>query len=161
MNLGPSRDPSSRAVAGRAAYLLLHNTSEVVTPDPEGRQILRYPRGAVVFQDGHVVEVGPASELTRRHGEARPINANGRLVTPGLVDCHTHMIFGGHRAVEFQRKLGGETYGAIAASGGGIRSTVRVTGDEREDTHEKLLWERRERWRASGCTTVDVKRAYG
>src|SRR5438874_1255913 len=100
MNLGPARDPSSRAVAGRAAYLILHNTSEVVTPDTDGRSILRFPKGAVVFQDGHVVEVGPAAELSRRHVEARPINANGRLVTPGLVDCHTHMIFGGHRAGE-------------------------------------------------------------
>src|SRR5580765_4562812 len=161
MNLGPPRDTSSRAVAGRAAYLLLHNTSEVVTPDPEGRQILRYPRGAIVFQDGHVVEVGPAAELTRRHGEARPINANGRLVTPGLVDCHTHMIFGGHRAVEFQRRLAGESYEAIARSGGGIRATVAATAAEREDTLEKSLSARLERWRASGCTTVEVKSGYG
>src|SRR5213075_663941 len=152
MNLGPPRDPSSRAVAGRAAYLLLHNTSEVVTPDPEGRQILRIPRGAIVFQDGHVVEVGPAAELSRRHGEARPINANGRLVTPGLVDCHTHMIFGGHRAVEFQRKLAGESYAAIAAAGGGIRSTVRATMGDRVDALEKTLANRLERWRANGCT---------
>jgi imidazolonepropionase len=161
MNLGPPRDPSSRAVAGRAAYLILHNTSEVVTPDPEGREILRYPRGAIVFQDGHVVEVGPAAEVSRRHGEARPINANGRLVTPGLVDCHTHMLFGGHRAAEFQRKLAGETYQSIAKSGGGIRSTVAATQAEREDTLEKSLSARLERWRASGCTTVEVKSGYG
>ena len=161
MNLGPARDPSSRAVAGRAAYVILHNTSEVVTPDAEGTRIVRYPKGGVVFQDGHVVEVGPAAELSRRHVEARPINANGRLVTPGLVDCHTHMIFGGHRAGEFQRRLAGETYAAIAKSGGGIRATVRDTAAEREDTLEKSLSARLERWRASGCTTVEVKSGYG
>jgi imidazolonepropionase len=161
MNLGPARDPSLRAVAGRAAYLILHNTSEVVTPDAEGKQILRYPKGAVVFQDGHVVEVGPAAELSRRHVEARPINANGRLVTPGLVDCHTHMIFGGHRAGEFQRRLAGESYAAIAKGGGGIRATVAATLAEREDTLEKSLSARLERWRASGCTTVEVKSGYG
>src|SRR5688572_13110848 len=93
-------DPQNKAVAGRTSYLIVHNTSEVVTPDPEGRKILRYPRGAVVFQDGRVLEVGPVAELSRRHGDARPLSANGRMVTPGLVDCHTHMIFAGHRAAE-------------------------------------------------------------
>jgi len=159
MSVGPVS--GTKAVAGRAAYLMVHNTSEVVTPDPEGRRVLRFPRGAIVFQDGKVVEVGPGAELTRRHGEARPINANGRLVTPGLVDCHTHMIFGGNRAGELQRKLAGESYAAIAASGGGIRSTVGATAVERDDTLEKTLSARLERWRANGCTTVEVKSGYG
>jgi imidazolonepropionase len=151
----------AKVVAGRAAYLLVHNTSEVVTADPEGRRVLRYPRGAIVFQDGNVIEVGAAGELSRRHAEARPINAHGRLVTPGLVDCHTHMIFGGHRAGELQRRLAGESYAAIAAQGGGIRSTVAATDAEREDALEKSLSARLERWRASGCTTVEVKSGYG
>src|SRR5258706_9904305 len=155
MSLGSGT--GSKVVAGRAAYLLLHNTSEVVAPDAEGRGLLRYPGGAVVFQDGHVVEVGPASELSRRHGEARPINARGRLVTPGLVDCHTHMIFGGHRAGEFQRRLAGESYAAIAAAGGGIRATVAATESEREDALEKMLSARLPGRRANGWTTVGVK----
>jgi imidazolonepropionase len=161
MGLGPSRDPSARAVAGRTSYLILHNTSEVVTPDPGGRAVLRYPRGAIVFQEGRVLEVGPGPELTRRHPEARPLNAYGKLVTPGLVDCHTHMIFAGHRAEEFQRRLKGEDYAAIAASSGGIRSTVAATAAERDDTLEKSLANRLERWRANGCTTVEVKSGYG
>jgi imidazolonepropionase len=148
-------------VAGRTSYLLLHNTSEVVTPDPEGRTILRYPRGAVVFRDSRVLEVGSAADLSRRHAEARPLNANGRLVTPGLVDCHTHMIFAGHRAQEFQRRLAGESYAAIAAGGGGIRATVNATVAENPDSLEKQLANRLERWRASGCTTVEVKSGYG
>ncbi|HEY3216337.1 MAG TPA: imidazolonepropionase [Candidatus Eisenbacteria bacterium] len=159
--VGPARDPSVRTVAGRAAYLLLYNASEVVTPDPEGRGVIRYPKGAVVFRDGRVLEVGISAELMRRHGEARPINANGRLVTPGLVDCHTHMIFAGHRAQEFRRKLGGESYAKIAAGGGGIRTTVRATTTERDEALEKSLAARLERWRASGCTTVEVKSGYG
>src|SRR5262245_34038981 len=153
MTIGPARDPSSRAVAGRTSYLILHNTSEVVTPDGDGRRVLRYPRGAVVFRDGRVVEVGPGSELLRRHDDARPLNANGRLVTPGLVDCHTHMIFAGHRADEFQRRLAGESYADIAASGGGIRSTVSATSSERDETLEKPLAGRLARRRANGCTT--------
>jgi imidazolonepropionase len=161
LGFGPPRDPSARAVAGRASYLILHNTSEVVTPDPEGRAVLRYPRGAIVFQEGRVLEVGPGPELSRRHPDARPLNANGKLVTPGLVDCHTHMIFAGQRAGELQRRLRGEAYAAIAAGGGGIRSTVAATAAERDDTLEKSLANRLERWRANGCTTVEVKSGYG
>ena len=161
MAITPGSEPYVKAVAGRTAYVILHNTSEVVTPDPEGRTIIRYPRGAVVFREGRVIELGPAGDLFRNHPDARPLNANGRMVTPGLVDCHTHMIFAGHRAAEFQRKLAGEGYASIAASGGGIRSTERATSAEREDTLEKTLASRIERWRANGCTTVEVKSGYG
>lgn len=161
MSLLDPRDSSTKVVAGRTAYLILHNTSEVVTPDPSGTRILRYPKGAVVFRDGRVLEVGSAAELSHRHRDARPQNANGKLVTPGLVDCHTHMIFAGHRAEEFHRRLKGESYAAIAAAGGGIRSTVRTTLGERDDTLEKSLANRLERWRANGCTTVEVKSGYG
>jgi imidazolonepropionase len=153
--------PYGKAVAGRASYLVLHNTAEVVTPDATGARILRYPKGAIAFRDGRVLELGTGAELLRRHGEARPINANGRLVTPGLVDCHTHMIFAGHRAGEFQRRLAGEGYAAIAAAGGGIRSTVKATAAERDDVLEKSLAARLERWRANACTTVEVKSGYG
>ena len=100
MTVSAGRDVT-KVVAGRASYLILHNTSEVVTLDREGRELIRVPRGAVVFQDGRVLELGPAGELSRRHPEARPLNAHGRLVTPALVDCHTHMLFAGHRADEF------------------------------------------------------------
>jgi imidazolonepropionase len=89
------------------------------------------------------------------------VNANGKLVTPGLVDCHTHMIFGGHRAAELQMKLAGASYADIAAQGGGIRSTVRATGAVKDEVLEKLLANRLERWRANGCTTVEVKSGYG
>jgi imidazolonepropionase len=161
MTYWPAHDPSGKPVAGRTAYLILHNTSEVVTPDAEGREILRFRKGAIVFRDGRVLEVGPAAELFRHHPDARPLNAYGKLVTPGLVDCHTHMIFGGHRAREFQMKLAGASYADIAAKGGGIRSTVRATAGEREEVLEKTLANRLERWRANGCTTVEVKSGYG
>ena len=161
MSVGPARDASARPVAGRTAYVLLHNTSEIATCDASGERLLRYPRGAVVFQDGRVLEVGSAGELSRRHPDARPLNAGGRLVTPGLVDCHTHMIFAGLRAAEFPRRVAGERYEAIAAAGGGIRSTVAATARERDDTLEKLLANRLERWRANGCTSVEVKSGYG
>jgi imidazolonepropionase len=161
MSTWSAADPSNKPVAGRTAYLILHNTSEVVTPDAQGREVLRFPKGAVVFRDGRVLEVGPAAELSRRHPDARPLNASGKLVTPGLIDCHTHMIFGGHRANEFQMKLAGTPYAEIAKSGGGIRSTVNSTAAMKEDVLEKSLAIRLERWRANGCTTVEVKSGYG
>ena len=161
MSYWPANDPSGKQVAGRTAYLILHNTSEVVTPDAEGRNILRFPKGAIVFRDGRVLEVGPAASLFRHHPEARPLNANGKLVTPGLVDCHTHMMFGGHRAEELQMKLAGASYAEIAAKGGGIRSTVRATDAVKDEQLEKSLANRLERWRANGCTTVEVKSGYG
>jgi len=161
MTGAPIRDSSARPVAGHTAYVLLHNTSEVVTFDAAGERLLRVPRGAVVFRGGRVLEVGPGVELSRRHPDARPLNAGGKLVTPGLVDCHTHMIFAGHRAIELQRRLAGEDYAAIAAAGGGIRSTVMATAAEREDALEKNLANRLERWRANGCTSVEVKSGYG
>ena len=161
MTLHPAREPSARQVAGGASYILLHNTSEVVTPDPAGERLLRYPKGAVVFQEGRVLEIGPAAELAHRHRDARPVNANGHLVTPGLVDCHTHMVFAGHRAEEFHRRLKGESYEQISAAGGGIATTVRATGAEKDAVLEKTLALRLERWRASGCTTVEVKSGYG
>ena len=161
MSTRPANDPAVKQAARSAAYVILHNTSEVVTPDAEGRQVLRFPKGAIVFRDGRVVEVGPAAELFARHPDARPHNANGRLVTPGLVDCHTHMIFGGNRAAELQMKLAGASYADIAAKGGGIRSTVRATSESKEEQLEKQLANRLERWRASGCTTVEVKSGYG
>lgn len=161
MSTAPANDPSAKQVAGRSAYLIVHNTSEVVTPDAQGREVLRFPRGAIVFRDGRVLAVGAAADLFRHHPEARPLNANGRLVTPGLVDCHTHMIFGGHRAAELQLKLAGASYADIAARGGGIRSTVRATTGSSEEALEKQLANRLERWRANACTTVEVKSGYG
>ena len=161
MRTGPANAASAKPLAGGTAYLIIHNTSEVVTADADGREVLRFPKGAIVVREGRVVEVGPAPDLFSRHPDARPHNANGRLVTPGLVDCHTHMIFGGHRAAELQMKLAGASYADIAAKGGGIRSTVRATTAAREELLERQLANRLERWRANGCTTVEVKSGYG
>ena len=161
MTIHPAREPASRPVAGGASYILLHNTTEVVTPDLAGEKIVRFPKGAVVFQEGRVVEIGPAADLASRHREARPVNANGHLVTPGLVDCHTHMVFAGHRAEEFHRRLKGESYEDIAAAGGGILATVRATraaGPERLAAATVLHrgWMRRQ-----GTTTWEGKSGYG
>lgn len=116
--------------------------------------------GAVLVDEGRIAWVG------RRGDAAPPVGAvdrslGGRLVTPGLVDCHTHLIFGGDRAGEFEARLAGATYEEIAAAGGGIRATVAAT---RDATDEHLLAAARRRLlrlHHGGVTTVEIKSGYG
>jgi imidazolonepropionase len=161
MTKSTTHNPATNTIAGAASYLILRNTSEVVTPDAGGREVLRYAKGAVVFRNGRVLEVGQESDLLPRHPDAEPMDAKGSLVTPGLVDCHTHMIFAGNRAGEFQMKLAGRSYAEIAAAGGGIASTVKATSGIQDDLLEHELMLRLDRWLAQGCTTVEVKSGYG
>ncbi|WP_419820652.1 imidazolonepropionase [Acinetobacter sp.] len=89
------------------------------------------------------------------------IDLNGAWVTPGLIDCHTHSVFGGNRSVEFEKRLQGVSYAEIAASGGGIASTVRAT---REASEEQLLASALKRIRCmlkDGVTTIEIKSGYG
>ena len=92
---------------------------------------------------------------------AEIIDLNGAWVTPGLIDCHTHSVFGGNRSVEFEKRLQGVSYAEIAASGGGIASTVRAT---REASEEQLLASALKRVRCmlkDGVTTIEIKSGYG
>ena len=82
---------------------------------------------AMALQDGRIVWVGPQSELPGRFDGFQQVSLDGRLVTPGLIDCHTHIVFGGNRAVEFEMRLNGASYEEVARAGGGIVSTVTAT----------------------------------
>jgi imidazolonepropionase len=116
--------------------------------------------GAVGIQDGRIVRVGRRTELAGF--QARSVEAlHGAWLTPGLVDCHTHLVFGGDRAGEFEQRLGGATYEEIARAGGGIASTVKAT---RAASLEALVEASRPRLRAlmqGGVTTVEIKSGYG
>jgi imidazolonepropionase len=118
--------------------------------------------GAVVVADGRIEWVGRTADLpaTARDDASLEIDAAGRLVTPGLVDCHTHLVFAGDRAREFERRLEGESYEAIARAGGGIAATVRAT---RAADAEALLAASLPRARdlvADGVTTIEIKSGY-
>ncbi|WP_400191439.1 imidazolonepropionase [Hymenobacter sp. B81] len=120
-------------------------------------------QGFVACQGDTIAAVGPMSELDESWlgPETRVIDARGRVVMPGLVECHTHLVFGGNRADEFQRKLQGESYLDILASGGGILSTVRKT---RAATDDELLagaLHHLEGFRRYGVTTLEAKTGYG
>jgi imidazolonepropionase len=140
---------------------IVHNASEVATADASGSRVLRIPHGAVAMRAGIVLDLGDGDELRSRHPDATLIDAGQRLVTPGLVDCHTHLLFAGQRAREFQRRLAGESYASIAAAGGGIRATQQATAAANDQDLEATLAGRLGRWLSSGCTTVEVKSGYG
>lgn len=112
---------------------------------------------ALGIRSGEIVHVGGGDEVDAR----RTLSLDGRLVTPGLVDCHTHLVFGGSRVAEFRRRVAGATYEEIAASGGGIVSTVGATRETREaelfaGARTRAGWLMR-----SGVTTVEIKSGYG
>src|SRR5687767_12315411 len=100
--------------------------------------------GAIGIQDGRIVRVGRRVELAGY--QAEKVEAlGGAWVTPGLIDCHTHLVFGGNRAGEFERRLEGASYEEIAAAGGGILSTVKAT---RSASLDELMEGSRPRLRA-------------
>lgn len=116
--------------------------------------------GAIGIADGKIVRVGKRTELAGFR--AKQVDAlGGAWVTPGLIDCHTHLVFGGTRADEHAMRRAGASYEQIAEAGGGIASTVRRTAAASD---EQLLAESRARLHAlmhGGCTTVEIKSGYG
>ncbi len=117
---------------------------------------------ALLIEDGRIAAVGPYSELkTKLTPHAVLIDAEGRCVTPGFVDAHTHLVFAGNRAAEFEQRIAGATYQQIAAAGGGILRTVALTRAATED--ELLDCARRHcDWMLrSGTTTLEAKSGYG
>jgi imidazolonepropionase len=116
--------------------------------------------GAVAIQDGRIVRVGRRAELAGyKAASIEPLG--GAWVTPGLLDCHTHLVFGGNRAAEFEMRLQGASYEEIARAGGGIASTVAAT---RQASAGELIASARERLQAlmrGGVTTIEIKSGYG
>lgn len=119
--------------------------------------------GAVAWRDGVLAWIGPCAGLPSAPDTLADtvIDAGGDVVTPGLVDCHTHVVFGGDRAAEFAQRLQGADYEAIARAGGGILSTVRATRAADADTLLAQSLPRAEALRADGVTTLEIKSGYG
>jgi imidazolonepropionase len=122
------------------------------------------PKAALASYEGRIVFVGPETGLNgalNETSEARAIDARGRAVLPGFIDPHTHVVYAGERLGEFRERLAGASYLEIAARGGGILSTVRMT---REATCDELVDSARvrlDRMLANGTTTAEVKSGYG
>ena len=116
--------------------------------------------GALLIEDGRIVWAGARADLPA-HEAAATDRLDGRWVTPGLVDCHTHLVFGGDRSGEFEQRLGGATYEEIARAGGGIVSSVAATRAASEDDLYASALGRLAGLKATGVTTVEIKSGYG
>lgn len=119
-------------------------------------------RGAIAARGGRIVFVGPQDDAPAGwRASSSVVDCGGRWITPGLIDCHTHLVYGGDRAREFEMRLAGATYEEIARAGGGIVATVGATRAASEDDLVRQALPRLDALIAEGVTTLEVKSGYG
>jgi imidazolonepropionase len=142
-------------------YLLLD--AGLATLADNGTPYGAIPDGALGIKDGRITFVGTRTELPGEpHALSHRVESlQGTWITPGLVDCHTHLVFGGDRAQEFEMRLEGATYEEIARAGGGIVSSVRATRSASEDELLAQALPRARALLADGVTTLEIKSGYG
>jgi imidazolonepropionase len=149
------------------AQLIIQNANELVTLSPfprdaSGLGILR--DGAIAAGGGRIIWTGRTQELPaqcRLAPDGQAIDATGKVVMPGLIDAHTHLVFAGSREQEFEQRIQGRSYLDIAESGGGILSTVRATREASSEELFTLGLKRLDRMLSKGVTTVEAKSGYG
>src|ERR1700689_1417675 len=116
---------------------------------------------SIAAVDGRIAAIGGPAELRRRFPDAELVDLEGRLVTPGLIDCHTHIVYGGDRSAEMERRLAGESYESIARAGGGILSTAAAPSRLTESELAATALPRVDALLADGVTTLEIKSGYG
>ncbi len=147
--------------------MLIHSASQLLTlagGPQRGRDLGSLGMiedGAVLVRDGKIVETGTSGELRRLHPDEPTLGASGCVVLPGFVDPHTHVIWAGDRAAEFEMKMAGAKYLEILAEGGGILSTVRATRSAATESLVEQTRSRVQRMFAYGTTTAEAKTGYG
>ncbi len=151
------------------ADLLIHSAAQLLTlASPDGPQrgeamgsLGLIKDGAVAVRDGQVLLAGPTASVRAQVEAAQEIDAQDQVVMPGFVDPHTHVVFAGQRADEFEMRIAGATYMQIMAAGGGIMSTVRATRQATVDDLVTQTLPRLDAMLAHGTTTVEAKTGYG
>jgi imidazolonepropionase len=151
------------------ADLLIYDAAQVLTLASAGgpkrgaamNDLGIVPNGAVAIRDGRLLDVGPSDELRSRVRAAKTFDAAGRLVMPGFVDPHTHLVWAGDRAGEFEKRVSGASYMEIMAAGGGIMSSVLRTRAASLDDLVSQSRARLDRMLSHGTTTVEIKTGYG
>ncbi len=147
--------------------MLIHSASQLLTltKDPQrgGRlgELGLVPDGAVLIKDAAILETGSSADLLARFPHEEQLDAGGCVLMPGFVDPHTHLVWAGDRAAEFEMRLQGKSYMEIMAAGGGIQSTVNAT---RSASLDDLLLQTRRRARSifsMGTTSAEAKSGYG
>ncbi len=135
--------------------------ARLATMAPSGAAYGLIDDGAVALVDGRIAWVGDAAELPCQYARLTREDLGGRLVTPALIDCHTHLVYGGNRALEFEKRLQGVSYEEIARAGGGIKSTVAATRAADEQTLLSAALSRVDAMIAEGVATIEIKSGYG
>ncbi len=146
-------------MSNSSPYLITDATLATMVPGDAAYGLLR--DAAIAVHDGRIAWVGQANEVPDHYADWQRQPMQNRLITPGLIDCHTHIVFGGNRAMEFEMRLNGASYEEVARAGGGIVSTVSAT---REATLVELVEDalpRLDALIAEGATAVEVKSGYG
>lgn len=169
-----ARDTNSKAAGGDALRptLVIQHIGQLLSIPPQNgprrgnamRDLGVVTDGCIAISGERISAVGATDDLMRSidvGGDCKVIEAHGRVVTPGLVDPHTHPIYAGNRAGEFEMRIEGKSYEEIAAAGGGIRSTVRTTRGEPMATLAQQARRRFDRMLAFGTTTAEAKSGYG
>lgn len=118
-------------------------------------------RGAIAVRDGRIAFAGPEVDLPAEFARIETVDCDGRWITPGLIDCHTHLVHAGNRANEFEMRLAGASYEEIARAGGGIVSSVTALRSATEDQLIEQTLPRLDTLLAEGVTTVEIKSGYG
>ena len=140
---------------------VLTDIGQLATCPPDARDAGLIPDAALVWDAGRIVWSGPEADLPDTFAGADRQSAHGRLVIPGLVDCHTHLAFAGDRADEFVERIKGTPYLEVARRGGGIQKTVRATRAASDADLEASARERLAAMLRQGVTTVEAKTGYG
>ena len=139
----------------------LYRNIRIATMTENGTPYGAITGGAVAVKDGRIAFVGPAADLPDISSSMIVEDCCGKWVFPGFIDCHTHLVFGGNRAREFEERLNGVSYEEIAKRGGGILSTVKATRAASLEELTRLAIGRIERLAEGGVTTVEIKSGYG
>ncbi len=139
---------------------VLHNAN-LASMVPDNNLYGSLKNAAIAIQSGMISWVGPQDELPGEYQHFEHFNIENRLITPGLIDCHTHLVFGGNRADEFELRLNGATYEDISRAGGGILSTVKATRDASSDYLLQSALMRVDAMIVEGVTHIEVKSGYG
>src|SRR5580692_3514560 len=133
----------------------------LATLSPSRQGLGQVDNGLIAAAGGRIVYAGPSAEAPAALDAKQRTNCDGRWITPGLIDCHTHLVYGGNRAREFEQRLAGATYEEIARAGGGIVSTVKATRQATLDELVASALPRLDALIAEGVTTIEIKSGYG
>ncbi|KXG84362.1 imidazolonepropionase [Agrobacterium bohemicum] len=153
---------TSNSIPHNHSKISLWRNAHIATLAPSIYGLGIIERGAIAVRDGRIIFAGLEAELPREYAShADSFDCEGRWITPALIDCHTHLVFGGNRAMEFEMRLNGANYEDIAKAGGGIVSSVRDTRALSEDELVAQALPRLDALVAEGISTIEIKSGYG